>query len=279
MATRPKAAEQPAATKNSQSPASGRAIAAAPAKPVIDVAAETPVVGAAEILPPPVIETAPPPPAVIETAAPPPMLIETASPVPPVMDAALPPPEIIETDAPSPGIIETAPAVPDVIETPSPAPALIDLVAPPAAEPVQTTTIAAVTFGADIAKTTAKLKQGMEKTMKTAEEFAAFGQANIEAFVKSGQIWAAGIQDLTKQAAAVAQASFDETVSTFKAMSTVKTVKDAIDLQTTLARQSIEKTVAETTRMTDASLKLTEQAMAPIAARMNTAMETFSKTV
>jgi len=277
MASRPKAGETPAATKNSQSLPAARAIAAAvPAKPAIDAMAETPVVSAAEIPPPAVMDAAP---EVIETAAPPPAFTETTPSVPAVMDAALPAPEIVETAAPAPEVLDMAPPVSEIIETAQPAPAVIDAVAPPAAEPVKTTPIAAVRFGSDIAETTAKFKQGMEKTMKTAEEFAAFGQANIEAFVKSGQIWAAGIQDLTKQAAAAAQASFDETVSTFKAMSTVKTVKDAIDLQTSLARQSLEKTVAETTRMTDASLKLTEQAMAPIAARMNTAMETFSKTV
>ena len=41
-------------------------------------------------------------------------------------------------------------------------------------------------------KTQAKVKEGMEKAMKTAEEFVAFSQGNLEALVKSGQIWAAG---------------------------------------------------------------------------------------
>ena len=46
----------------------------------------------------------------------------------------------------------------------------------------------------------------------------AFSQGNVEAMVKSGQIWAAGVQDIGKQIAANAQASFDETMSTFKAL-------------------------------------------------------------
>jgi hypothetical protein len=69
-------------------------------------------------------------------------------------------------------------------------------------------------------KTQAKMKEGVEKAMKTAEEFVAFGQGNMEAFVKSGQIWAAGVQDLQKQMAATAQASFEEAVATFKALTT-----------------------------------------------------------
>ena len=84
---------------------------------------------------------------------------------------------------------------------------------------------------AGFADTQAKVKEGMEKAMKTAEELMAFSQGNLEAMVKSGQIWAAGVQDIGKQIAANAQASFDETMSTFKAMSSVKSLKDAFDLQ------------------------------------------------
>jgi phasin family protein len=127
------------------------------------------------------------------------------------------------------------------------------------------------------AETQAKVKEGMEKAMKTAEEMVAFSQGNMEALVKSGQIWAAGMQDLGKQIAANAQASFEETMSTFKALSSVKSLKDAFDLQSNLARATMEKTLAESGRLTDASLKLTEQTMAPITSRVSLAVEKFAK--
>jgi phasin family protein len=130
---------------------------------------------------------------------------------------------------------------------------------------------------AGLNETQAKVKQGMEKAMKTAEEMVAFGQGNVEAFMKSGQIWAAGMQDLSKQMAATAQASFEETMSTFKAMTSVKSLKDALDLQSGLARATLEKTMAESGRLTDASMKLTEQAIAPITARVTLAVEKFAK--
>ena len=130
---------------------------------------------------------------------------------------------------------------------------------------------------AGFAETQAKVKEGMEKAMKTAEELVAFGQGNVEALVKSGQIWAAGVQDIGKQIAASAQASFDESMSTFKAFSSVKSLKDAFDLQASLARSAMEKTLAESGRLTDASMKLTEQALAPITARVSLAVEKFAK--
>jgi phasin family protein len=125
--------------------------------------------------------------------------------------------------------------------------------------------------------TQAKMKEGMEKAMKTAEEFVAFGQGNLEAFVKSGQIWAAGVQDLQKQVAATAQASFEESLATFKAIAAAKSLKEAFDLQATLARSAVEKTLAESGKLTDASLKLTEQTLAPITARVTLAVEKFTK--
>jgi phasin family protein len=129
-----------------------------------------------------------------------------------------------------------------------------------------------------VASTQDEVKTKMEKAMKTAEEFVSFGQGNIEAFVKASQIWAAGVQDLGKQFAATAQAQMDQTVATMKALAGVKSVKEALDLQSSLARASVEKVMAETGKLTDASLKLTEQAMAPITARVTLAMEKFGRT-
>jgi phasin family protein len=128
-----------------------------------------------------------------------------------------------------------------------------------------------------IEPTKSTLTQGMKSMMKSTEDLVAFGQANLEAFVKSGQIWSAGVQELTKQMATSAKASFEESVSTFKAISTAKSVKEAIDLQSTFAKSALEKAMAESNKLTDASIKLTEQTLAPITARVTVAVETFGK--
>ena len=122
-----------------------------------------------------------------------------------------------------------------------------------------------------------KMKEGVEKVMKTTEELVAFGQGNVEAIMKSGQIWATGIQDLSKHFAAAAQASLDESMSAFKALTSVKSIKDAFELQSSFARSAVEKSLAESGKLTDASFKLTEQALAPITARVTVAVEKFAK--
>lgn len=132
---------------------------------------------------------------------------------------------------------------------------------------------------AGFTETQVKMKENMDKAMKTAEELMAFGQGNVEAVMKSGQIWTAGVQDLSRQVAATAQASFEETVSTFKAFGSVKSLKDVMDLQANLARSTLEKSFAESGKLTDASFKLAEQTLAPITARMTLAVEKFTKPV
>lgn len=123
---------------------------------------------------------------------------------------------------------------------------------------------------------TASMKEGIEKAMTTAEQFVSFGQSNMEAMIRAGQIWTAGLQDLSRRMAAHAQASFDDGLATFRAMSTAKSLKDALDLQTGYARSAVEKTLVESGRWTETSLKLAEEASAPLAARVTAVVDTLS---
>lgn len=125
----------------------------------------------------------------------------------------------------------------------------------------------------------ARMKENMNRALRTTEEMISFGQGNVEALVKSGQIWAAGMQDLSKHMTSTAQTQLSETLSTFKALGGAKSLKEAIDLQTGLVRSAIEKTMSETGHLTDASFKLAEQALAPLSHRVSLAAERFGKPV
>lgn len=114
--------------------------------------------------------------------------------------------------------------------------------------------------------------------MKTPQDIMSFGQANIEAYMKSGQIFATGLQDFAKLMASTAQTSMDETMSAFRALTTVKSVKEAIELQTSFARSTMQKAVAQTGQVAETSFKLAEQTLAPITNRATFAVESF-KTV
>ncbi len=111
--------------------------------------------------------------------------------------------------------------------------------------------------------------------MKSAEQFISFGQGNVEAMVKSSQIVATGLQDLGKQIAANAQAAIDESMSTFRAMTSVRSIKEAFEMQANFARASVEKAMSQTGQFTEASMKLAGEAYEPIAGRVSVAVQSF----
>jgi phasin family protein len=121
------------------------------------------------------------------------------------------------------------------------------------------------------------MKESVEKAMKTAEEMVSFSQGNMEAFLKASQIFTTGMQDISKHLAASSKHSMEESVAFTKSLMGVKSVKEAVDLQSGFAKSSVEKAVAETSKITDASVKLAEQAIAPITARLTLAVEKFGK--
>ena len=120
--------------------------------------------------------------------------------------------------------------------------------------------------------------QGIKTMIDSTQNLVAFNKDTLEAFTKSGQIWAAGVQALTRQVAATAKASLDESLAAFKALGTVKSVQEAIALQNTLVRTAFEKTVAGSNEITGASIRLTNEALAPLAAHATAAAGTFGKT-
>ena len=183
---------------------------------------------------------------------------------------------------------ETAETAPEPVAAAEPEQVTEQLVAPEQVAATELVAVPAQVRAAEAASSvsvtgpTAGVEQNQSKeyvtmAIKTAEDLVAFSQGNLEAVVKSGQIWAAGVQDLSKSFAATAQAQVEEALATVKALGGVKSLKEAVDLQTTLARSSLEKVVAETSKLTDASVKLAEQAMAPLTARVTFAVEKFGR--
>jgi phasin family protein len=110
---------------------------------------------------------------------------------------------------------------------------------------------------------------------KTIEQITSFGQGNVEAIMKSGQIWVAGSQAISKTMATTAQAHLDQTMSTWKALINVKSLREAMDMRASLTHAPFETAFAEAGKLTDASMKLVEETMAPITERITLAAEKF----
>ncbi len=126
-------------------------------------------------------------------------------------------------------------------------------------------------------KSMEQITKGAEGLMKATEEMTEFGRGNLEAFTKAAQTWAVGTQDLARQAMALAQGLTDHTLEGAKALAAVKSLNEAAEVQAKFAKAAMEKAVAESAKMQEAVFKLTEQAVAPLSARMTVAMEKMSK--
>ncbi|MDB5400261.1 MAG: phasin family protein [Rhodopila sp.] len=124
--------------------------------------------------------------------------------------------------------------------------------------------------------TTMATTKTMANLTKTTAEITSFSQGNFEAIMKSGQVWVAGWQAMSKTMAASAQAHLDQSKSTWKALISVKSLKEAMDLRASLMDTSFQAAFAETGKLADESMRLAEQTMAPITERITLAVEKFA---
>lgn len=126
-------------------------------------------------------------------------------------------------------------------------------------------------------------KDQIEKTsqqlFKGYEELASFGKQNIDAVLQSQTIVAKGVEEMSKALFAFGQASLEVGVATGKAMLAVKNVRELVDLQTNFAKTSFDSLLAEGTKLSEIGVKVANEALEPINARVNATVEKLSKPI
>ncbi|WP_419896686.1 phasin family protein [Roseomonas sp. USHLN139] len=156
-------------------------------------------------------------------------------------------------------------------------PGSLPAAAPAAGSATKTIATSAAETRTAMEKSMDQITRGTEGFYKATEEAVEFGRGNLEALTKATQTYITGLQDLSKQAFAVMQGLNEQAVANAKALSSVKSLKEAAEIQAGFAKAQLEKSMAEATRLNEAAFKLAEQSSAPIAARMTLAVEKFSR--
>ncbi len=118
-----------------------------------------------------------------------------------------------------------------------------------------------------------------DATMVATTKALAFTRANVEAVMQSGRIWREGVLGLSRAIAETSKTQLDEAMAGWKAMSSVGSPTEALTLQTALARSALRSAMATTGQITEASMKLMEQATAPLTARAAVATETLTRSI
>jgi phasin family protein len=109
--------------------------------------------------------------------------------------------------------------------------------------------------------------------MKNYDDIVAFNQNNFDALVASSTAAAKGFEELTKQYVAFASASFEDAISAGKKIVAAKTVNEAIDLQTKIAKDSWEKAVAEGQKITELSTGIFKDVSSPLSKRVQATVD------
>jgi phasin family protein len=189
---------------------------------------------------------------------------------------------------------EAAPAAP-AIEIPAPAKAVADLepaVAQATAKTVtdiseRTKTMtnetiervqatqneAAGRIQAAIGDVNERAKSAMEKNGKLVEEMTEFTKGNVEALVASSKVAARGAETIGQEVAEYSRRSFEEASATLKSFAEVRSPTDFFKLQSDYARSAFDSLVAESSKMTEAMLKIAGEVAEPITSRYSVAAE------
>ena len=137
-------------------------------------------------------------------------------------------------------------------------------------ETIETVTAKTQTAFADA---TERAKGAVEKSQKMFEDANEFGKGNIEAMVESSKIAVRGLEALGQDAAAFAKKSFEEATAAAKTMTSVKSPTDFFKLQSDYARSAFDAMVQQTSRNTEAMLKLAGEVAQPLSNRVALAAE------
>ena len=136
-------------------------------------------------------------------------------------------------------------------------------------------------------KTTEKKAQGQKKASAKPEqafftgyeELVGLGKENMEAAVKSGQLFAKGFEALNAVLFQVTREVVEENLKASKAIMGCKTPEDAFELQNDLVRANYERALTESRKITEMSVKLAEEASQPITQRVNAGVEVMTKNI
>ena len=122
-----------------------------------------------------------------------------------------------------------------------------------------------------------RAKTAFAKTGEFTAEATEFTKANVEAVVESGKIFVTGAQELLKDNIETGKTVIETVTEDAKKVAAVKSPTELMQLQAEIARRNFDALVSYGSKRTEAWVKLTNEAFAPISNRVSVAVEKVSK--
>ncbi|MGE4281186.1 MAG: phasin family protein [Magnetospirillum sp.] len=181
--------------------------------------------------------------------------------------------EPVKPVAPQP--VAAAPVV-----APAVAPAAAPVSAPVAvAQPVAAPAPVAPAPVAPVAASVAvpSLDEISGKALKSYEDASAVAKDALDAVVASSEVLSQGLQYLGDTVYGLTQQSIDDGIEAGKQIMAAKTLRELVDLQSSLAKTQLDRLLAEGPRLGDLSVKLVEDTVAPLSASLNAVFDKIVK--
>jgi phasin family protein len=130
-----------------------------------------------------------------------------------------------------------------------------------------------------IETTQEQFAKAAETHFKAADEMAAFGKSNVEAFIQAGTIFFQGFEEIARTFVGITQAQVESSMTAAKSLIAAKTVTEVTDLQNAYAKSTFDHAVSEATHLSELAIKITNEAIEPLSARVTATIEHISKPV
>ena len=118
-----------------------------------------------------------------------------------------------------------------------------------------------------------------KRSQKVAEELADLARANVEAVVEASRVAAEGARSIGQDVAATSRNGVEQAADAIRSLAEAKSPTEYLQLQSEFARASFDRAVAESSRLTEALVKLAGEAFQPISNRATANAERFNTLV
>ncbi|WP_299616620.1 phasin family protein [Pelagibius sp.] len=127
----------------------------------------------------------------------------------------------------------------------------------------------------------AMTQEQVEKASSTVfygyDEVASLGKDNMDACVQCSSLAAKGFEALGTEMLAFTQAAMQTGFTTAQALAAAKSLRELVDLQGAYSRSSFDSLVAESAKLTELSIAVTNEAMEPLQTRVTVTVEKLMK--
>jgi len=132
---------------------------------------------------------------------------------------------------------------------------------------------------AGIATMNEKVRDMMEKNMKSMTDLTEFTKGNVEAMIESAKAATTAAETMTSHFVESSRKSMEEAQAAIKSMTSAKTPNELMQFQTDFAKGQFDKAVASWSQMSETWMKLAGEVVQPLSNRMAIASESVKKSM